>query len=124
MLREVSIANFFDCLPVRERKETMPTGMKVFTGNLGNFTVVVVQEKKGGLFAGVAKRNPSDRPSNAGFCIAAVRAWRDYQGKDAGYDRQHSISKAKAKKISIDAHVNRVIDEVLEGLDDLGLGIG
>jgi hypothetical protein len=116
MLVEVNFDKFISCIPEREGRN-VPVKLKVFAGNFGNFTVVVLQDKNTPVGAGVAKRNPSDRPSDAGFCIAAVRALRDLRGADAGYNRQHPISKAKAKQISVFAHVSRA-------LDDLGLGLG
>lgn len=110
MLAKFDKADFFQCLPERE-KNVSDKSFEVFHGEFGNFNVVVIQTK-GGLFAGVAKRNPSDKPSEAGECIAAVRAWRDYQGKDGGYSRQRPVTKAEAKRISLEAHLDKVLDDL------------
>jgi len=111
MLVEVDKALLVGCLPDREALAAIKDVPKVFTGDFGNFTVVVLQAKSG-LYCGVSKRNPCDRPSETGFCIAAVRAWRDYQGKEAGYSRQHPISKAEAKRISIAAALDGILDRL------------
>jgi hypothetical protein len=101
MLKEMDKATFAGCLPVREVTETINKNFKVFADSeLGNFTVVVIQAKDG-LFAGVSKRNPGDKPSEAGVCIAAVRAWRSYQGRDSGYNRQRPVSKKEAKRAAV-----------------------
>jgi hypothetical protein len=102
MLHEIDRAAFIGCLPVRERPKDVKSDYKVFSdmSDLGNFSVVVIQTKSG-LFAGVSKRNPTDKPSETGVCVAAVRAWRSFQDKDPGYNRQRPVSKKEAKYASI-----------------------
>jgi hypothetical protein len=115
MLRKVDKIKFLECIPSRESNFSAPTGFDVFTEDCGNFTVVVVSSKNLGMAVGVAKRNPSDIPSEAGFCIAAVRAWRDFSGKDPGYSRQRPVSKREAKLISVANRVEKVLDDL--GID-------
>jgi hypothetical protein len=101
MLKEIDKATFAGCLPARECTDALNKGFKVFADSeLGNFTVVVIQAKDG-LFAGVSKRNPSDKPSETGVCVASVRAWRSFQGRDSGYNRQRPVSKKEAKLAAI-----------------------
>lgn len=101
MLKQIDKDKFLDCLP--ERDVFLAAGehaFDVFIDSLGNFSVVVIRSRTGQLFAGVSKRNPCDRPGEVGFCVAAVRAWRSFQGRDPGYCRQRPVSKKEAKQIS------------------------
>jgi hypothetical protein len=113
MLAEIPKEIFMEYIPERERN-LGDTDFKVFANALGNFTVCILQTKKGMLAAGVSKRNPCDRSNSTGFGVAAVRAWRDYQGKDPGYSRQHPVSRKQAIRIAVDTKV----EEILEELDE------
>lgn len=115
MLKEISEQQFVKCLPERERplgsSLAFPAGLTFLAEeDLGNFSVVVIRSRTGHLFAGVSKRNPCDRRSEVGLCVAAVRALRALQGRDPGYCRQRPVSKREAKMIS--AH-----DRVINALD-------
>jgi|WetSurMetagenome_2_1015567.scaffolds.fasta_scaffold774966_2 hypothetical protein len=121
MLNEIPQEDFLVAIPAREQEDGFNkplTAARFYTGDLGPFTVVVIADKKS-IHAGIAKRNPCDRPNpETGFAIAAVRAFRDFQGKNPGYSRQHPVSRSQAKRIAIDAAVNEVLDELGDILDD------
>lgn len=113
MLQEVNRLDFMDCIPDRERNLS-DKAFKVFYEDQGNFSVVVIQTKTGSLYAGISKRNPADKPSEAGMCIAAVRAWRSYQGKSQGYGRQRPVTRKQARKASVSA----CLKEIFSGFED------
>jgi hypothetical protein len=118
MLNEIPQEDFLVAIPTREQEDGFNkpiTSARFYTGDLGPFTVVVIADKKS-ISAGIAKRNPCDRPNpETGFAIAAVRAFRDFQGKNPGYSRQHPISKSEAKRISVLSKVGDVLDAL--GID-------
>jgi hypothetical protein len=103
MLKEMDKPTFAGCLPERECDDFLNKNFKVYAdANLGNFSVVVIQAREG-MFAGVSKRNPTDKPSDAGVCIAAIRAWRAYRGNVPGYQRQRPVSKRESKYAALRA---------------------
>ena len=112
---KMTTEEFFDLLPPREvfKRHVIQSEFRadVYIGEFGNFTSILIDAQKG-LFGGVAKRNPGDCPGDAGICIAAVRAFRDFCGVDPGYSRQHPISNRKARKIAIQVALNEVFDEL------------
>jgi hypothetical protein len=108
MLNKIEKDDFLLLLADRDRQacELLGNKSEFYVGEFGNFSVVVITTKSG-LYAGVSKRNPCDRPGDTGQRIAATRAWRDLAGKPAGYSRQHPISKSEAKRISAFAIVGK-----------------
>ena len=95
-LNKITEEEFRDLLPERINnripRRTSQTSyvQEYFYGHLGNFTVFVIRDSSGRIYAGVAKRNPCDKESNdTGLTIAATRAYKEFIGKDPGYCRQH-----------------------------------
>ena len=110
MLVEIAKSSFLGYLPERDRNAP-DSKFIAFGGHLGNFTVVIIRANQS-VYAGVSKRNPSDKPSDAGLRIAAARAWRSYRGIETGYSRQRPVTKAEAKRASAEARIDKVLEEL------------
>ena len=102
-----TVEEFFKRLPDRERNDS-DRSFKPYVGEFGNFSIAVLVAKSG-VYAGIAKRNPCDRHSDAGLQIAIVRAWRSYQGKRPGYCRQRPITDKQAKRIAAETLADSII---------------
>ena len=115
-----NIRAFFDILPERERPLTkMTKKFNAYMGDGGNFTFVLIVSN-GKYYIGATKRNPIDKEAgNVGLRVAAIRAFRDMNGEDPGYNRQRPESKKAAKMASNYAFVDKVFDRMHERLESL-----
>jgi hypothetical protein len=103
MLKKIKTEDFRSLLPDREIGDLFKNGgsttkdFAAYSEIVGPFTVVVISVAKG-MFSGVSKRNPDDKPSDlTGLRVAAVRAWRSMWGDYEGYCRKRPVTNRQRK---------------------------